>query len=93
MPRTTRTTQSFDFLELSDNLFEDLVRRLAVTSGVDWDRAPEPVGQLGADRGRDDRGWERVLTRGRRRVAEREWRYQAKRWKEFGPADARKVVR
>ena len=34
--RTNRTTQPHDFLDLSDGQFEDLVRQLAGTSGVDW---------------------------------------------------------
>jgi hypothetical protein len=90
--RTTRTTQPHDFLELNDRQFEDLVRQLAGTSEVAWSRAPEPVGRLGSDRGRDIRGWERVpVPKGHK--AEREWRYQAKRWKEIGPTQIRAVVR
>jgi hypothetical protein len=91
--RTTRTTQPHDFLELSDRLFEDLVRQLAGTSRVDWSRAPEPVGRLGSDRGRDIRGWERVPARRGRQPSEREWRYQAKRSNRIGPTELRTIVR
>ena len=91
--RTTRTTQPHDFLELSDRLFEDLVRQLAGTSGVDWSRAPEPVGRLGSDRGRDIRGWERVPARRGRQPSEREWRYQARRSNRIGPTELRTIVR
>src|SRR5947209_8605077 len=90
--QTTRTTQPHDFLELNDRQFEDLVRQLAGTSDVAWSRAPEPVGRLGSDRGRDIRGWERVRPR-KGHKAEREWRYQAKRWKKIGPTEIRTVVR
>src|SRR6266699_1866947 len=90
--RTTRTTQPHNFLELSDGQFEDLVRQLAGTSKVDWSRAPEPVGRLGSDRGRDFRGWERVPARRGLKAGEREWRYQAKRWNRIGPKQIRAVV-
>src|SRR6266571_6656326 len=91
--QTTRTTQPHDFLELSDGQFEDLVRQLAGTSGVDWSRAPEPVGRLGSDRGRDIRGWERVPAQRGRKRGEREWRYQAKRWNRIGPKELRAIVK
>jgi len=89
---TTRTTQPHDFLELSDRQFEDLIRQLAGTSGVDWSRAPEPVGRLGSDRGRDIRGWERVPARRGRKPGEREWLYQAKRLNKIGPTAIRTIV-
>ncbi len=91
--RTTRTTQPHHFLELSDGQFEDLVRQLASTSGVDWSRAPEPVGRLGSDRGRDIRGWERARARRGRNPGEREWRYQVKRWNRMGPKALRTIVK
>jgi hypothetical protein len=58
-----RTTQPRHFPKLSDGQFEDLVRQLGSTSGVDWSRAPEPAGRLASDRGRDNRGWD-ALTDG-----------------------------
>jgi hypothetical protein len=58
--RTIRTTQPYDFHELSAGQFEDLIRQLALTSSVDWARPPEPVGRLGSDHGRDVVAYEAV---------------------------------
>ncbi len=60
------------------------MRQLAGTSRVDWSLAPEPVGRLGSDHGRDVRAWERVPALRGRKPTEREWRYQLKRVKEIG---------
>jgi len=93
MARTKRTTQPYSFDDLDHRQFEDLARQLARRMEVDWIRL-EPVGRLGADRGRDIRGIERVAPspddRDRR---EREWRFQVKRHREVGPAGLRSIVR
>lgn len=91
--RRIRTSQPYDFLELSPGQFEDLVRQLATTSGVTWTRAPEPVGRLGSDHGRDIRATEEVAATDSSTSIDREWRYQAKRYKEIGPSALRDVVR
>lgn len=59
---------------------------------MDWGLAPEPVGRLGSDHGRDVRAWERVPALRGRKPTEREWRYQLKRVKEIGPTALRRFV-
>jgi hypothetical protein len=86
----SKTTHVHDFFELSPGQFEDLVRSLIATMPNAWTRSPEPLGRLGADRGRDIRVTERVGPALWRR--EREWLFQVKREKHVGAEDLRKIV-
>ena len=50
-PRTVRTTQPHNLLDLDDGQFEDLIRDLTRRLEVHWKRL-EPVGRQSGDEGR-----------------------------------------
>ena len=91
MPRTTRTTATRPFGDLSPTQFEAVVRQvLGNLDGVIWEAKPDPIGHLGSDDGQDIRAVE--LSRGPRRATRRPWLVQVKRHKEIHPQDLRDIV-
>lgn len=91
MPRTTRTTATRPFGDLSPTQFEAVVRQvLGNLDGVIWEAKPDPIGHLGSDDGQDIRAVE--LSRGPKRTTKRPWLVQVKRYKEIHPKDLRDIV-
>ena len=89
--RTTKTTATRPFADLSPSQFEAVVRQvLSNLDGVVWEAKPDPVGHLGSDAGQDIRAVE--LARAPKRTTKRPWLVQVKRYEKIHPKDLEDII-
>jgi hypothetical protein len=91
VPRTTKTTATRPFGDLSPSQFEAVVRQVVGRlDRVTWETKPDPIGHLGSDAGQDIRAVELVY--GPKRTTKRLWLVQVKRYEKIHPKDLEDII-
>src|SRR5450759_3189911 len=91
VPRTTKTTATRPFGDLSPPQFEAVVRQvLGRLDRVTWETRPDPIGHLGSDAGQDIRAVE--LVQGLKRTTKRLWLVQVKRYEKIHPQGLEDII-